>query len=270
MLDPITTRLLRNSGHHGAIALMYHSVAPGTGTPGWRYAVSMQRFRAQLDLLQSEGWHTQRLDRLGAKPLPARSVVITFDDGYQDNFAAFNELARRGMTASWFVVSRDIGRNAGWYDPDSPQLPLLEAAQLCEMHAAGMEIGSHSHTHCRLTECGKDALALELTHSKAMLESLLNAPVSSLAYPYGLYDDRVAEAARAAGYHAACTTRSGWAMCGNDPLQIRRVSIFAQDNLSSFARKLVFADNDVSWGALLRYARHRAIERIAGIGRPIP
>ena len=51
MLDPITTRLLRNSGHHGAIALMYHSVAPGTGTPGWRYAVSMQRFRAQLDLL---------------------------------------------------------------------------------------------------------------------------------------------------------------------------------------------------------------------------
>ena len=262
MLDPISTRLLSNSGHHGAIALMYHSVAPGTGTPGWRYAVSMQRFRAQLDLLQGEGWHTYRLDELGAKPLPARSVVITFDDGYQDNFAAFNELARRGMTASWFIVSRDIGRNAGWKDPGSPQLPLLEAAQLREMHVAGMEIGSHSHTHCRLTECGKDALAVEMTHSKSMLEALLNAAVTSLAYPYGLYDDRVAEAARAAGYLAACTTRSGWAMRDGDPLCIRRLSIYDQDTLSAFARKLAFANNDVSWRALFRYAKGRITARL--------
>ena len=270
MLDPITTRLLRNSGNHGAIALMYHSVASGTGTPGWRYAVSMQRFRAQLDLLQGEGWHTHRLDELAAKPLPARSVVITFDDGYQDNFVAFNELARRGMKASWFVVSRDIGRNAGWQGPGSQQLPLLEAAQLCEMHAAGMEIGSHSHTHCRLTECGEDALAMEMAHSKAVLEALLNTPVTSLAYPYGVYDERVVETARAAGYLAACTTRSGWAMRDQDPLRIRRLSVFDQDTLSAFARKLAFADNDVSWGALLRYAKHRAIERIAGIGSPLP
>jgi peptidoglycan/xylan/chitin deacetylase (PgdA/CDA1 family) len=262
MLDPITSHLLRNSGHHGAVALMYHSVVPGTGTPGWRYAVSMQRFRGQLDLLQGEGWHTHRLDELGAKPLPARSVVITFDDGYQDNFAAFTELARRGMTASWFVVSRDIGLSTGWQDAGSPQLPLLDAAQLREMHAAGMEIGAHSHTHCRLTECDNIALAEELTHSKATLEALLNAPVTSLAYPYGIHDDRVVEAARAAGYAAACTTRSGWAMRGGDPLRIRRLSVFDQDTLGAFARKLAFADNNVSWLALLRYAKQRIIARL--------
>ena len=262
MLDPITTRLLRNSGHHGAIALMYHSVTSGTGKPGWRYAVSMQRFRAQLDLLQGEGWHTHRIDELGTKPLPARSVVITFDDGYQDNFAAFNELARRGMTASWFIVSRDIGRNAGWQDLGSPQLPLLEAAQLREMHAGGMEIGSHSHTHCRLTECDNDALAEELAHSKSILEDVLNATVNSLAYPYGLNDDRVVEATRAAGYIAACTTRSGWAIRDEDPLRIRRLSVFDQDTLSAFACKLVFADNDVSWRALFNYAKGRITARL--------
>lgn len=270
MLDPISTRLLRNSGHHGAIALMYHSVTPGTGTPRWRYAVSMRRFRAQLDLLQSQGWHTHRLDELRAKPLPARSVVITFDDGYRDNFAAFNELARRNMTASWFIVSGDIGLNAGWQDPDSPKLPLLETAQLREMHAAGMEIGSHSHTHCPLTECDDETLAVELARSKDTLEAMLNASITSLAYPYGLYDDRVVEATRAAGYCAAGTTRSGWAMRDDDPMRIRRLSVFADDTLSAFARKLTFANNDVSWRALFRYARHRAIERIAGIGSSIP
>ncbi|MGO8754167.1 MAG: polysaccharide deacetylase family protein [Gallionellaceae bacterium] len=270
MLDPISIRLLRNGGHHGAIALMYHSVTPGTGTPARRYAVSMRRFRAQLDLIQGQGWHTHRLDELGVKPLPARSVVITFDDGYQDNFAAFNELARRNMTASWFIVSRDIGRNAGWQDPGSLQLPMLEAAQLCEMHAAGMEIGSHSHTHCRLTECDDETLAAELARSKTTLEAMLNASVTSLAYPYGLHDDRVVEATRAAGYLAACTTRSGWAMRDGDPLRIRRLSVFEQDTVSAFARKLAFAHNDVSLSALFRYARNRAIKRIAGIGRSIP
>jgi len=262
VIDPISRYIHRKAGQHGPVMLMYHSVAPGTGTPSWRYAVSMQRFRAQLDLLQGEGWHTFRLDELGAKPLPTRTVVITFDDGYQDNFAAFNELARRGMTASWFIVSRDIGRNAGWQDPGSPQLPLLEAAQLREMHAAGMEIGSHSHTHCRLTECGTDALTLELTHSKAVLEALLNAPVTSLAYPYGLYDDRVVEAARAAGYLVACTTRSGWARHDEDPLRIRRLSVFDKDTLSAFARKLVFADNNVSWRALFHYTKGRITARL--------
>jgi peptidoglycan/xylan/chitin deacetylase (PgdA/CDA1 family) len=270
MRDPISGYLLRGSGQHGAIALMYHSVVVGAGTPAWPYAVSMQRFRAQLDLLQAEGWHTHRLDELGTKPLLARSVVITFDDGYQDNFAAFNELVRRGMTASWFIVSRDIGRNAGWQDAGSPKLPLLEATQLREMHAAGMEIGSHTHTHSRLTECDEATLSAELTQSKATLERLLDAPVTSLAYPYGLHNNHVVEAARVAGYAAACTTRSGWAMRDRDPLQIRRVSIFAQDTQGSFARKLAFADNDVSLSAMLRYAKRRTLARIKNSGGLIP
>lgn len=269
-LDPLTARLLRSSAPHGSIALMYHSVAPGNGTPDWRYAVSMQRFRAQLDLLQGEGWSTHQLTELGARPLPARSAVITFDDGYQDNFAAFSELAKRGMTASWFVVSRDVGRSAAWQDSGSPQLPMLSAAQLHEMQAAGMEIGSHSHTHRRLTKCDDAALMAELTLSKSVLEDLLNTPVTSLAYPYGAHDARVVAAAQAAGYLAACTTRPGWALRTNDPLQIRRLSIYADDSLSRFARKLAFADNAVAWGALLHYAWRQAMARLRKPARSMP
>jgi peptidoglycan/xylan/chitin deacetylase (PgdA/CDA1 family) len=222
----------------------------------------MQRFRAQLDLLQGEGWGTCRLADMADAALPPRSVTITFDDGYQDNFAAFEELAKRGMTASWFVVSRDIGAHAAWQDSRGPQRPMLNASQLREMLAGGMEIGAHSHTHRRLTHCDDAALAHELTHAKATLEALLQHPVTSLAYPYGVYDERVVAAARAAGYQTACTTRTGWAQAGNDPLQIRRLSIYADDSLSRFARKLTFADNAVDWLALLNYTKRQLLARL--------
>ncbi|MHB1246463.1 MAG: polysaccharide deacetylase family protein [Sulfuriferula sp.] len=267
-LDPVSARLLRNGHADGSLALMYHSVAPGKGRADWRYAVSMQRFRAQLDLLQAEGWCTRRLADMADAALPPRSVVITFDDGYQDNFAAFEELAKRGMTASWFVVSRDIGGHAAWQDSGSPQLPMLTAAQLREMHAGGMEIGAHSHTHRRLTECDDAGLQTELSHAKFTLESLLNTVVTSLAYPYGAHDDRVVAAARSAGYRTACTTRSGWAHLGNDPLQIRRISIYANDNLNRFARKLALADNNVAWADLLRYGQRRLLSRLRATTTP--
>ena len=254
-LDPVSARLLRHGHAGGSLALMYHSVAPGKDRADWRYAVSMQRFQAQLDLLQAEGWRTHHLADMADAVLPPRSVVITFDDGYQDNFAAFEELAKRGMTASWFVVSRDIGGQAAWQDPGSPQLPMLTAAQVRGMHAGGMEIGAHSHAHRRLTECDDAALQIELTHSKFTLEDLLNTSVTSLAYPYGAHDARVVAAARAAGSRTACTTRSGWAHLGNDPLQIRRISIYANDNLNRFSRKLALADNNVSWADLLRHGQ---------------
>jgi peptidoglycan/xylan/chitin deacetylase (PgdA/CDA1 family) len=261
-LDPLSARLLHAHTPPGSLVLMYHSVVPGSGTAAWRYAVSMQRFRTQLDILQNEGWHTHTLAELAAQALPARSVVITFDDGYQDNYAAFEELAQRGMRASWFVVSRDIGAHSAWHDPGKAQVPMLDAAQLRTMHAAGMEIGAHSHSHRRLTECDDATLAAELSQSKTILEDILSAPVTSLAYPYGVYDARVVAAARDAGYRAACITRTGWAQHVDDPLQIRRLSIYADDTPGRFARKLVFADNAVDWRAMLHYARRQLMARL--------
>jgi peptidoglycan/xylan/chitin deacetylase (PgdA/CDA1 family) len=261
-LDPISARLLRQGQARGAVALVYHSVTLGKGTADWRYALSMQRFRAQLDLLQAEGWHTYRLADMANKALPTRSVVITFDDGYQDNFAAFEELAKRGMTASWFIVSRDIGATAGWQAADSPPRAMLSSTQLHEMCSAGIEIGAHTHSHCRLTECDDTTLSTELSLSKSTLETLLNAPVTSLAYPYGEHNSRVVAAAQAAGYRTACTTRTGWAQLNNDPLQIRRLTVFSDDTLGSFARKLAFADNNVNWWRLLRYASRQISTRV--------
>lgn len=264
MLDPLTHFLHRGAGQHGAVMLMYHAVTPGTATPSWQWAVSIQQFCRQLDFLADEGYSTPSMAELMATPehFRGRTAVITFDDGYVDNLAACEELKKRGMRASWFIVSGSVGRSPQWPVDGRPAGRLLNATELRVMQANGMEIGSHTVSHVRLPEIDDIRLIQELTSSKAALEDILGHAVDSFAYPYGAWDARCANAAQAAGYCAACTTRTGWAMRDGDPYRLRRLSIFNQDDLSSFARKLALASNEVSWYELAQYAGRRIAARL--------
>ncbi len=245
---------------------MYHSVAPEPGRPRWPWAVSRRMFEAQLDFLKAEGWHCVTLaDLAGGHAVPAaRTVAITFDDGYADNFPAFSALAARGMRASWFIVSGSVGQAPRWSDPDMPSLRLLDAAQLREMHAAGMEIGSHTVSHARLPQLDDAALGEELAASKARIEDILGAPVAGLAYPYGLHDARCAAAARAAGYRHACTTQSGWALLDKDAYLVRRLTVYNTDTASTLARKLAYAANDIAWPRLAGMHASQLLRRLSG------
>lgn len=260
MIDPISRSLHRSAGTHGPIMLMYHAVAPGKATPAWPWAVSMQQFRDQLDFLATEGYATPTMGQLAAAPAKrwqGRTAVITFDDGYVDNIAACEELKKRGMRATWFVVSGSIGEAPRWPEDGRPAGRLLNAGELREMQENGMEIGSHTVNHVRLTGLDDASLMREVADSKAMLEDLLGHPVGSFAYPYGDWDARCAEAVRQAGYACACTTRTGWALRDNSPYQLRRLTVFNTDTLGSFARKLYFGSHDVRWRDIARYALRR-------------
>jgi len=270
LMDPFSKRLLRGAGlvpssqGRGPVVLMYHAITPGRQTPASRWAVSEQSFNRQLELLQSEGWHTVLVRDL-ARPaeLGPRSVAITFDDGYANNHQyGFLPLVGRGMKATWFIVSRDVGKDSGWRDADNLAKPMLSLPQLKEMARAGMEIGAHTRSHARLTQLDPDALKREIAGSKEDLERMLGLPVTSFAYPYGLFDGRCVQAARDAGFLSACTTRTGWLGSDADPYQIRRVAVFGSDSPSSFARKLVFADTEVSWRKMADYAARRVRARL--------
>jgi peptidoglycan/xylan/chitin deacetylase (PgdA/CDA1 family) len=264
IIDPLSKRVLAGAGHNGIVSLMYHSITPGNLKPSWQWALCVKNFCEQLSLLQAYGWTTIYASQLQTdiNKLPPKSVLITFDDGYADNFLAFEELAVRNMIASWFVVTKDIGKMSSWVDENTPSNQLLTAAQLREMQDAGMEIGSHTHTHCRLTQVSTQQIYEELNHSKAYLSELLNKPVTSFAYPYGLYNSAVLSATQAAGYEVAFTTNPGFGLVNNNPLEVRRVSIMADDSLSTFARKLAFADNDVNWSKLSTYVFDRVKDRL--------
>jgi peptidoglycan/xylan/chitin deacetylase (PgdA/CDA1 family) len=263
-IDPLSLSLHRNAGQHGPVMLMYHTVQAGQGTPVWPWAVSMQRFREHLDFLATEGYATPTMEELVANPANTwggRTAVITFDDGYVDNLDACEELQKRGMRATWFIVSGSVGQPPQWPADGRPAGRLLNAAELREMRDSGMEIGSHTVNHVHLPETDDTHLLQELTESKAMLEAILGHPISSFAYPYGAWDDRCAEAVKHAGYAAACTTRNGWALRDKDPYRLRRLSLFNADTPSSLARKLVFASEDVTWPAIGRYGLERLLSR---------
>lgn len=127
-----------------------------------------------------------------------------------------------------------------------------------------MEIGSHTASHTRLTKWDDERMQQELKVSKSTLEDLLGRPVNSFAYPYGARDEHCETAVRAAGYRAACTTQTGWAVRDNNPFQLRRLTVFNEDTGSLFARKLAFARHDVRWAELAGYWRRRLAAKLTG------
>jgi peptidoglycan/xylan/chitin deacetylase (PgdA/CDA1 family) len=266
MIDPFSSLANRSAGRHGPVMLTYHSVSRGAEVPEWPWAVSVRRLKAQLDYLAGEGWTTPTMSELLAEPAgwPARTVVITFDDGYSDNLAAGEELVKRGLRASWFIVSGAIGRPPVWPATGRPAGRLLNAEELRGLHAAGMEIGSHTVSHVRLNEVDEARRREELTQSRDDIENVLGAPVHSFAYPYGAWDDVCAKAVRDAGYRGACTTRTGWALRDDNPYTLRRLSVFNTDSVGSLIHKLNSGSNDVSFKTLSRQFLQRAAMRLRG------
>ena len=262
-IDPFSNRLLSGAGlipadeGRGPVVLMYHSISRGRKKPPDRWGVSEENFKKQLGLLKSKGWTTICVrDLLMADPLPQRTAVITFDDGYADNFEyAFRYLADYKMCATWFIVSHKIGKPS-----------RLDAMQLRHMAASGMEIGAHTRTHARLPELDDAKIEDEVSGSKKDIEDMFGLPVTSFAYPYGLFNDACVEAVRRAGFKVACTTRTGWFGSETDLMRVRRVAVFPYDSLSVFARKVAFAGTDVRWRSMAGYFIDRIRSRVAGNG----
>lgn len=267
-IDPVSAHLHRQAPRHGPVMLMYHAVVATKKQPDWPWAVSLSRFERQLDFLRAEGYATPTVSQLMADPdsFGGRTALITFDDGYVDNIEAASALHRRGMQATWYVVSGSVGREPSWPFDGRPAGRLMDAAELRQLQASGMEIGSHSLTHRRMTELDPQAQRHELASSKSGLQDLLGTEVRAFAYPYGDFDNACTAAVREAGYHSACTTATGWTLRDGDPFRLRRLTIFNVDTLGTFARKLVFAAHDVGWADMARYWAQRAMQRIARQG----
>lgn len=266
--EPVSARPGTQPAGHGPVMLMYHAVIATGRRPEWPWAVSMSSFEKQLDFLQAGAYATPTVSQVMAEPdrYRSRTAVITFDDGYVDNIEAAAALQRRGMQATWYVVSGSIGRAPEWPFDGRPAGRLMSAGELRDLQQAGMEIGSHSRSHPRLTGLDAQACRQEVVQSKAALEDLLGTPVPSFAYPYGAVDDACAAAVREAGYLNACTTSPGWMLRDDDPYRLRRLTVFNHDTPGSYARKLQFATHDVGWTDMARYWARRAVRRIAGRG----
>jgi peptidoglycan/xylan/chitin deacetylase (PgdA/CDA1 family) len=222
------------------LILMYHAVADVSYDPNV-LAVSPRRFAGQMAWLTRRGLRGVAVGTLVAAMRAGRAhglVGITFDDGYLSVLEnAVPELLRRGFTATVFVISDRLGGSNDW-DVGTPW-PLLSGAQLGELAAADMEIGSHSATHTRLAGTDISLLTAEVSGSRERLSRIAEAEVRGFAYPYGDMDAAARRAVGDAGYDYACAVGAPRAALGL--LALPRVYVGQRDGPARMsAKRLLF------------------------------
>ncbi len=228
----------------GVPVLMYHAF--GASDEHDRFVLPARAFAAQMRLLKTLRYRVITLEELARKlragePLPRRTVALTIDDGYRDNFEVAQPiLERHGFTATVYLVSGKLGESNDWGDPGAlAGRPLLDRPQVEAMRAGGTRLGAHTRNHPRLPELEDAEVTEEIAGSRADLAELLGEEVEGLAYPYGLFDERSVQAAREAGYAAVCTTEVRPARHWDDPLRIPRIEVEGSDSSLRFLRRLL-------------------------------
>lgn len=218
--------------------LTFHCIERALAPATKQYCVPPKRFRRFMSLLAAARYATVSVSDLLASPQPKKTILLTFDDGYDDFFTeAFPVLQALGFGATVFLVVGHIGGTNMWDRVHGhPERRLLDTARIRELSQYGIEFGSHSLTHPLLTSLSDSELRSELIDSKARLEDLLGKSVQAFAYPWGDVDARVRASVAQAGYKAAFTIDEGlnfW----DDKYLARRVNVTGDDTIVDFVGK---------------------------------
>lgn len=207
-------------------------------------------FQEHLRYLKKNGYSSATLTETSRRldALPPETVVITFDDGYEDNVLhSMPMLVQEGLKATFFVTSGFVGER-----PERPprgtrlygDRRMMSRSQLRELADAGMEIGSHTRSHVNVRGVLRDdptrAMA-ELKGSREELEEILGRPVTSFAYPngqQGVFSAATRELVKAAGFDCAVTTMWGALTPAADTLELPRIEVRQDDGVDVLAQKL--------------------------------
>lgn len=243
--------------------LMYHEVGPRE-TLTERYTVATEEFVLQLRFLRDHGFRVLtvgeywRERRRSAGRAPAKTVVITFDDNNICHFtASMPLLLEHGFKATYFIVSSHL----------DAMVDAVTSAQVREMHHAGMEIGSHSHTHRFLAGLRDADLSDELRRSKALIEECIQAPVHHVSCPGGNFSRRVLNAALAAGYETVSTSEPGM----NEVVQVSRTPalrrfLVSKDTRLARFRAYVEGESGVIAREMLMHRAKFGVKKLVGTG----
>ena len=233
----------RQNEHPSPLILAYHSISQ---TRTDNLTVSAADFRRQMEWLSRSRYETVTLSQYVNRDnrRTDRSVVITFDDGYADNYTtAFPILRDHGFVATVFLVSDYVGTDhIYWWDEpkaghDRSPYRLLSWNEVHEMEEYGIEFGSHSCTHRKLTQIPASQQAHEIRRSRADLQAMLRREVVSFCYPAGDLNSHVVKAVEDAGYRCGVVTPTASGLTRNR-FTLRRVGVYYPNSWFVFRLKV--------------------------------
>lgn len=213
--------------------MIYHSVRPHVPESAMQdaYDITPELLRSEIIYLKTHGYTTVKFSDLevaldGGKPLPQKSVILSFDDGWENQYTyAYPVLKKEGVVGTFYIYTNPVSRSKHWMTWD----------QIIEMDKAGMEIGGHSRTHPYLTKIVDNVLLdREIMQPKAIIEAKLGHKIDSFAYPFGFYNARVIAAVKRAGYRTARNVFKGVWQDARHRYEIR--GALSTDNIKDFEK----------------------------------
>ena len=216
-----------------ARVLMYHSIDEHFGERFDKWRVKPSEFEKQIAYLSKHGFKSYKLsEMLNLDKIPPKSVVISFDDGFANNFKAFEILQKYGFKASIFLVPN--AKQNTWDSQNTEHLSdMLSAEQIKIMQESGLvEFGAHTMTHANLCKC--DDPKSEIANSKIEVEKLSGKKCEIFAYPYGKYDENILNFVRELGFIGAVVVKRGVYKMGDDKFSIKRIGILGTESMIDF------------------------------------
>ena len=218
--------------------LTYHSI----DSSGSVISTSPDVFRRQIYFLGENGYNVVPLNAFISSlfenyPLPRKTIVMTFDDGFQNFYTtAFPILERYGFKATVFLVTDYCGKRNQW-EINSPGIPLssmLSWTEIRQLTECGIEFGAHTRSHPDLTGISLAEAEREIVESKDAIENALGCRVTTFAYPYGRFNRAVKKIAEN-NFQAAVSTVLGKARLNSDVFSLERIDAYYLSNPKIFS-----------------------------------
>jgi len=221
-----TLKPFRGLFESGRPFLMYHKLAPKPGKARIKgLYVNPRLFDKQLAELAEAGYTTPAYGIHDSKDNAARTICLTFDDGFQSAFTnGLPILTRHKFRGIQFLVADRIGQFNEWeVQLGDIRESLMNESQIREWLAAGNEIGAHSLTHPYLTRVSYREAREEVISSKKKLEDMFGVPVVHFCFPYGDCNEAIRDLVCEAGFQTSCTTEFGVNSPETSPFSLRRI-----------------------------------------------
>ncbi len=236
--------------------LMYHMVSPHLPYKHYKdgqkvknyLRVEPSMFDAQICWLKEHRFSFFKMADVLRTDLPERSVFLTFDDGFEDNYTqAFPILRKHQVPATIYLVGNrfegdwSTDRATGVVSSELNEQPMLSHGQVTEMRDSGLvEFGAHTLDHVRLNELAAAEAHDQIFKSRALIQQHYQVDCTSFAYPFGYYDEQSVELVEKAGFSNACTTEEGTDYDRQaQRYRLQRLMVSGNDSMKKFRRKIL-------------------------------